>query len=67
MVVWHGRLMETQYPVIEKPGPFSLPPNLGTYHETYQRFDWGEMEGSLDRLPDGGWNIAHETVDRHVP
>jgi acetyl-CoA synthetase len=58
--------MESQYPVIEKPGPFSSPPNLGSYRETYSRFDWGENEGALDGLPGGGWNIAHEAVDRHV-
>jgi acetyl-CoA synthetase len=29
-------------------------------------FTWEAMWAALDGLPDGGWNIAHEAVDRHV-
>ncbi|HEX6220230.1 MAG TPA: acetate--CoA ligase [Acidimicrobiia bacterium] len=57
--------METQYPAIEKPGPFRPPPNLGAYEETQRHFSWTESEGYIDGLPGGGWNIAHEAVDRH--
>ena len=58
--------MESQYPVINKPGPLALPPNLDSYAEAYERFSWAEAERHLDGLPGGGWNIAHEAVDRHV-
>jgi acetyl-CoA synthetase len=58
--------METQYPVIEKPGPFSPSPNLASYSETYESFSWDKAKRHLDGLPGGRWNIAHEAVDRHV-
>ncbi len=58
--------MKTQHQVIDKPGPFSLPPNLAAYAEVYEGFAWEEKERDLDGLPGGGWNIAHEAIDRHV-
>jgi acetyl-CoA synthetase len=30
------------------------------------RFTWADARASLDGLPDGGLNIAHEALDRHV-
>lgn len=30
------------------------------------RFDWDDARGMLEGLPDGGLNIAHEALDRHV-
>ncbi|MEX2132664.1 MAG: acetate--CoA ligase [Acidimicrobiia bacterium] len=59
--------METQYPVIEKSQPLVPPPNLGSYTDTYEQFSWDAAEQYLDGVPGGGWNIAHETTDRHVP
>jgi len=42
-------------------------PNLSSYDEVYQHFDWQEEQKNLDGLPNGkGLNIAHEAVDRFV-
>ena len=32
----------------------------------HDRFSWSEVVAELDGLPDGGFNIAHEAVDRHA-
>ena len=53
------------YPVIEKGGPQRVPPNLGDYNDTLRHFDWAQVEGELDWLPNGGLNLAHEAIDRH--
>jgi acetyl-CoA synthetase len=53
------------HPVIEKPGPFRVPPNLADYDATTAAFDWSQAEQELDWLPDGGLNLAHEAIDRH--
>ncbi len=53
------------YPVIEKGGPQRVPPNLADYDGTLRRFDWAQVEGELDWLPNGGLNLAHEAIDRH--
>ncbi len=34
--------------------------------ETRKTFTWDIAEAMLDGLPDGGLNIAHEAVDRHI-
>jgi acetyl-CoA synthetase len=47
-------------------GPFRLPPNLSGYDDERSRFDWVQAESFLTGLPGGGWNIAHEAVDRHA-
>ena len=45
----------------------SPPPNLHDYELERARFTWAEAWKLLDGLPDGGgYNIAHETVDRHA-
>ena len=40
--------------------------NLQGYEEYAKRFAWSQARALLDGLPDGGINIAHEAVDRHV-
>jgi acetyl-CoA synthetase len=40
--------------------------NLRDYDETVRTFSWEEARKLLDGLPDGGLNIAHEAIDRHV-
>ena len=40
--------------------------NLQDYEEYARRFAWSQARALLDGLPDGGINIAHEAVDRHV-
>ena len=40
--------------------------NLPDYEEYARTFSWSQARALLDGLPDGGLNIAHEAVDRHV-
>lgn len=54
------------YPPITDKGPFRKTPNLKDYEATRSGFDWSQGMAGLDLLPGGGWNIAHEAVDRHV-
>jgi acetyl-CoA synthetase len=54
--------------VIHKgPGQCRVPPHLDDYAKVRAGFTWDQARGWLDGLPgDGGLNIAHEAVDRHV-
>jgi acetyl-CoA synthetase len=40
--------------------------NLDDYEEYAKQFAWSQARALLDGLPNGGINIAHEAVDRHV-
>ena len=40
--------------------------NLQNYEKYTKAFSWTEARALLDGLPQGGLNIAHEAVDRHV-
>jgi len=40
--------------------------NMADYDATRASFDWATAQASLDGLPDGHLNIAHEAIDRHV-
>ena len=40
--------------------------NLQDYEEYARRFAWSQARALLEGLPNGGLNIAHEAVDRHV-
>jgi len=40
--------------------------NLQDYEEYAKRFAWSQARALLDGLPNGGLNIAHEAIDRHV-
>ncbi len=40
--------------------------NLQDYGRYTRQFSWAQARALLDGLPDGGLNIAHEAVDRHV-
>jgi len=40
--------------------------NLRDYDECTRTFSWTQARALLDGLPDGGLNIAHEAIDRHV-
>ncbi|HEY6104545.1 MAG TPA: AMP-binding protein, partial [Anaeromyxobacteraceae bacterium] len=52
---------------IEKPGPWSVTPNLLDYQRARAGFSWEGARAALDGLPGGrGLNIAHEAVDRHA-
>jgi acetyl-CoA synthetase len=63
---WHGWRVETRYSPIRDKGEARLLPNLQSYDQECAVFDWNEAESALSRLPGGGWNIAHEAVDRHA-
>ena len=49
----------------KRPGDF-VRANLQNYERCVTVFSWAQARGLLDGLPDGGLNIAHEAVDRHV-
>jgi acetyl-CoA synthetase len=40
--------------------------NLKDYEEACRTFTWAQARALLDGLPDGGLNIGHEAIDRHV-
>ena len=40
--------------------------NLQDYETFVTTFSWAQEQTLLDGLPQGGLNIAHEAVDRHV-
>lgn len=52
--------------VIRKSAPASRAAVLGDYDAIRVSFDWRGVRSSLDGLPGGGLNIAHEALDRHV-
>lgn len=51
---------------IIKPASRCHAANLKDYDSFFQQFTWEQAEQSLDKLPNGGLNIAFEAVDRHV-
>jgi acetyl-CoA synthetase len=40
--------------------------NLSDYETAMRSFSWPQARAMLEGLPDGGLNIAHEAVDRHL-
>jgi acetyl-CoA synthetase len=40
--------------------------NLSDYETAVRSFSWVQARAMLEGLPDGGLNIAHEAVDRHL-
>ena len=40
--------------------------NLSDYETAVRSFSWPQARAMLEGLPDGGLNIAHEAVDRHL-
>ncbi len=53
-------------PLREINRPDQPPPNLGDYDRARADFSWEHARSLLAGLPDGGRNIAHEAVDRHL-
>ncbi|MDP7110679.1 MAG: acetate--CoA ligase, partial [Myxococcota bacterium] len=41
-------------------------PNLEDYEAMRASFRWEDIHQELDFLPDGGLNLAHEAIDRHL-
>jgi len=52
--------------IINKQSVDSTLYNLGDYQSVCAEFSWDKANQWIDGLPDGGLNIAHEAVDRHV-
>jgi acetyl-CoA synthetase len=48
------------------PTPTGVSPNLEDYALERAGFSWEVARGRLAGMPDGGCNIAHESIDRHV-
>jgi len=40
--------------------------NMSDYVRAYADFSWNDARKLIDGLPDGGFNIAHEALERHV-
>ena len=53
-------------PICKPRGSLRREPNLADYVATCRQFTWDEARAQLDGLPDGGLNIAHEAVFRHL-
>jgi len=47
-------------------GEYTIKPNLSNYEKTHETFKWEDIHKELDWLEDGGLNIAHEAIDRHI-
>lgn len=51
---------------IVQPTSSDVPPNMPDYEAACAGFSWDDARKTLDGLPGGGLNIAHEALDRHV-
>ena len=58
--------MSVTWPTFTKTAETRAGTELGDYDQVYQAFSWDDARALLDYLPDGGLNICHEAVDRHV-
>ena len=45
---------------------FTIQPNLRDYFKERESFEWENVAAQFDGLPSGGFNIAHEAIDRHA-
>jgi acetyl-CoA synthetase len=45
---------------------FLVKPNLINYEQEYKDFNWTKVAEQFEGLPGGGFNIAHEAIDRHA-
>jgi len=56
------------YAPISKPPlkEFKVKPHLGDYARMRRAFTWKDAAKGIEGLPDGGLNIAHECIDRHL-
>lgn len=53
-------------PIKKKKEDFLLQPNLSDYFQEYKDFSWEKVAEAFEGLPGGGFNIAHEAIDRHA-
>lgn len=61
-----GRGAPMEWPVIRKRPEDYAGANLLDYGQAVSAFSWDAARSLLGGLPDGGLNIAHEALDRHV-
>jgi len=50
----------------KKQEDFSVKPNLLNYEQECKDFNWTKVAEQFEGLPGGGFNIAHEAIDRHA-
>lgn len=50
----------------KKPNTLLIQPNLIDYVKEKESFDWKDVADKFEGLPTGGYNIAHEAIDRHA-
>ncbi len=55
-----------EYDPIIKTSEGASTANLHDYDTAYADFCWDDARRLIDGLPEGGLNIAHEAIDRHV-
>lgn len=53
-------------PIKKKKEDFLLQPNLSDYFQEYKDFSWEKAAEAFEGLTSGGFNIAHEAIDRHA-
>jgi acetyl-CoA synthetase len=67
MTVVEAPATASERPIRKDRAALSPRPNLFDYEEERSHFDWSDAWKLLDGLPGGkGYNIAHETIDRHA-
>lgn len=44
----------------------AVTPNLFDYAHARETMNWEDMKADIKGLPDGGLNIAHEVIDKHI-
>ena len=54
------------YTEIKKTDVSAKAVNMSDYDTTYANFSWKNARKLIDGLPEGGFNIAHEAIERHV-
>ena len=54
------------YSEITKTNVTAKAANMGDYDTAYAGFSWKNARKLIDGLPEGGFNIAHEALERHV-
>lgn len=52
--------------IISKTAAQRAAANMPDYQQRYDSFNWADAQASLEGLPNGHLNIAHEAIERHV-
>ncbi len=63
----HGGEAMSRPEIIQKTAAdLHVPANLANYNDVRHSFSWKAVRDELSGLPDGGLNLAYETVERHA-